>query len=46
MELKTFKTYIKTNLANSFIWSFKSLTRALILYFKKSNNKIYLYVNY
>lgn len=33
LELKTFKTYIETNLANSFINSFKSPTSALIFLF-------------
>ena len=32
VELKTLKTYIKINLANSFIWPSKSLTRAFILF--------------
>ena len=32
IELKTLKTYIKINLANGFIWPFKSLARASILF--------------
>ena len=32
VELEILKTYIKTNLANSFIWPLKSLIGALILF--------------
>ena len=46
MELKTLKTYIKTNLVNSFIRSFKSPARAPILFDKKSNDCLRLYVDY
>lgn len=37
IKLKTLKTYIKTNLANSFIQLFKSLTGTPILFDKKLN---------
>ena len=37
LEFKTLKTYIKTNLANGFIQSSKSLTSATILFVCKSN---------
>ena len=35
IEIGIFKIYIKINLVNSFIQSFKSLIKALILFFKK-----------
>ena len=37
IELKTLKTYIKINLANGFIWPFKSPARVFILFNKKLN---------
>lgn len=37
VELKTLKTYIKTNLANCLIMSFNSSITTLILFVKKSN---------
>ena len=46
VELETLKTYIKTNLANNFIWLFKSSTRAPILFNKKPDRSFHLYVNY
>ena len=46
IEFETLKTYIKTNLANSFIQSFKSPAKALILFDKKSDKSICLCVNY
>ena len=46
VELKTLKTYIKTNLASNFIQSFKSLARALILFDKKPNKSLHFYMNY
>ena len=46
VELKTLKTYIKTNLANSFIQSSKFLTGALILFIRKPNGSLCLYINY
>ena len=46
VELKTLKTYIEINLANSFIRPSKSLANASILFIYKPNSSIYLYVNY
>lgn len=46
VELKTFKTYIETNLANSFIRLFKSSARALILFVQKLDGSFHLYVDY
>ena len=46
VELKIFKTYIKTNLANSFIRALKSLARALILFAYKPNDSLRLCINY
>ena len=45
VELKNFKIYIKSNLANNFIWSFKSFTVAPIVFVKNSTNSLYLYIN-
>ena len=46
MELETLKTYIKTNLTNSFIRPSKSAISASILFVKKHNCNFYFYVNY
>ena len=46
VKLKTLKTYIKTNQINGFIWSYKSLIEAPILFDKKSNRSFYLCINY
>ena len=46
VELETFKTYIKTNLANSFIRLFKSSAKAFILFDKKPDKSFHLYVDY
>ena len=46
VKLKTFKTYIKTDLANGFIWASKLLASALILFIYKLNNRLYLCLNY
>ena len=46
VEFKIFKTYIKTNLANSFIWALKFPAGASILFICKNNNSFYLCVNY
>ena len=46
VELETLKTYIKINLANGFIRSFKSLAKVSILFNKKSNKSICLYMDY
>ena len=46
IELKIVKTYIKTNLANDFIRSLKSLAGAPILFVQKPNSSFCLYVNY
>ena len=46
VELKTFKTYIETNLANGFIRTSKLPADALILFVRKPNSSLPLYVNY
>ena len=46
VELETLKTYIKTNLANGFIYLSKSPAGTLILLNKKSDGSLCLYVNY
>lgn len=46
VELEILKTYMKTNLANGFIWHFKSLLRALILFVWKLDSSYRLCVNY
>lgn len=46
VEIETLKTYIKTNLGNSFIRPFKSLVGALILFVKKPNRRFELCFDY
>ena len=46
VELKALKIYIKTTLANSFIWPFKSSNNAFILFFCKLNSSLCLNVNF
>ena len=46
VKLEMLKTYIKTNLANSFIWPLKSPTDAFIFFVRKLNGSFCLYVNY
>lgn len=46
VKLENLKTYIKTNLANSFICLFKFLTKILITFDQKLDGNIDLYVNY
>ena len=46
MELETLKTYIKNNLANSFIRPSKSPTGASIFFNKKPNNSLKLCIDY
>ena len=46
VELETLKTYIKTNLANAFIWPFKSPARAPIFFDWKPNGSLRLCVHY
>ena len=46
VELETLKTYIKTNLANNFIWPSKSPAGAPILFNRKPNGILRLYVDY
>ena len=46
VELETLKTYIKTNLANGFIWTSKSPAGALILFVRKPNGSACLCVDY
>ena len=46
VELETLKIYIKTNLANDFIWPSKSPARTPILFDKKPNRSLCFYVDY
>ena len=46
IELKTLKTYIKTNLANGFIRFFKSPAGALILFNQKPDGRLRLCADY
>lgn len=46
VKLKILKTYIKINLANSFIWLSKSFIGAFIFFIQKFNSSFCLYVNY
>lgn len=46
IELETLKTYIETNLANSFICSSKSPVNASILFVHKPNRSFWLYIDY
>lgn len=46
VELETLKIYIETNLANSFIRPSKSPTSTFILFVKKFNSSLQLFVNY
>ena len=46
VELETLKTYIKTNLANGFIWTSKSLAGAPILFVRKRDGSLCLCVDY
>ena len=46
IELKTVKTYIKTYLANSFIWASKLSASARILFIRKPDGSFCLCVNY
>ena len=46
VELETLKTYIKTNLANSIIWLFKSSTKISIFLNQKPNRSFYFCMDY
>lgn len=46
VKLEILKTFIKINLANSFIRPFYSLTNTFILFVKKLNNSFCLNINY
>ena len=46
IELETLKTYIETNLANSFIQHSKSPVRASIFFDRKPDRSLHLYVDY
>ena len=46
VELETLKTYIKINLTNSFIQLSKSFIGAFILFNKKPNRNLHLYIDY
>ena len=46
MELETLKTYIETHLKPGFIWPSKFFAGASILFNKKPDSSLCLYVNY
>ena len=46
VELETLKTYIKINLKTGFIQPFKSSTGAFILFDKKPDSNLHLYIDY
>ena len=46
VKLETLKIHIKTNLVNSFIRPSKSSVGAFILFVKKPNRNLQLYINY
>ena len=46
LELETLKTYIKTNLDSGFIRPFKSHANILILFIRKKDISLHLYVDY
>lgn len=46
VELLILKTYIKHNLKNNFIRPLKSLIGASILFIKKANDSLWLYIDY
>ena len=46
VKLEILKIYIKINLANGFIWPFKSFTRVFILFDEKLDKSFCLYINY
>ena len=46
VELEILKTYIKANLASSFIKPSKSPSSTLILFVQKRDSSLYLYINY
>ena len=46
IEFKTLKAYIENNLANGFIRPSKYLAGALILFDKKPDGSLRLYINY
>ena len=46
MKLENLKTYIKTNLANSFIRHFKFSASVFIFFIKKPDSNLQLYINY
>ena len=45
IEFKIFKIYIKIILANNFIWLSKSSVKAFILFIKKLNSNLSLYID-
>ena len=46
LEEKTLNTYIETNLANDYIWPWKSPAATPILFDKKPNGSLWLYIYY
>lgn len=46
VKLEIFKTYIKANYSNKFIWPLKSLAKANIFFIQKPNGSLYLYLDY
>ncbi len=46
VKLETLKAYIKTHLKTGSIWSFKFLASTLIIFDKKNDGSLYLFMNY
>ena len=46
VKLETLKIYIKTNLANGFIWLFKFFAQAHIFFNRKLDRSFYFYYDY
>lgn len=46
VKLETLKIYIETYFKTKFIWLFKLLVQALIIFDKKFDGCIYFYINY
>lgn len=46
VKLRILKIFIEINLANGFIYLFKSLVRTFILFVQKPDSNCYIYINY
>lgn len=46
MELETLKVYLKTYLKTRLIWPSKSLAEAPIFFYKNSDDRLHLCINY